>query len=112
MNADTQPDNPAHVFDDTDWLQAFDYADFAPDDVDKILYLRQGGGSDPWVLVARLADGRLGYLAVWCKHGDWHDDGVYGESGISPDAKDMALRICNGALDTDTQSAITGILNP
>ena len=65
-----------------DWSEAFNYADFNPDDIKNIIASDEGcDDGDSWVLVAELKDGTFGYLSAWCDYTGW-DCQAGGSSGI------------------------------
>ena len=57
---------------DYDWQEAFGYADFNIDQVEEVIASYEGeNDGDSWSLVAKLRDGRYGYVDAWCDYTGW-----------------------------------------
>ena len=58
--------------DDYDWKEAFGFADFSMDDVEKVLHHDPGhNDGDPWIMAGVLKDGRYFFLSAWCDYTGW-----------------------------------------
>jgi len=55
-----------------DWLAAMNYAKFKFEDIQNVLYAKEGEpDGDDWKLVVKLKSGKFGWLTAWCDYSGW-----------------------------------------
>jgi hypothetical protein len=58
--------------DDYDWQQAFEYSEFALDDIEEVISSVHGEkDEDDWLLLAKLKNGNYGGLRAGCDYTGW-----------------------------------------
>lgn len=56
----------------SDWEQAFTYADFNREDVIEVIAMDDGSNDGPpWIGIFKLVSGKYGYLEAGCDHTGW-----------------------------------------
>lgn len=72
-----------------DWSEAMNYARFSADDIADVVAAEEGENEgEYWLLVARLNDGRFGYVRAGCDYTGW-DCQAGGDSAIRPTLEDL-----------------------